>query len=250
MPAFQGQTDQVLRIQVTSYLLVARWLEEQVALNGEAGVEIITAYVGEGAKVNITVKDGEGKAAGSLDGKVLSNQFRARFPITSAPAGGRLTFEAELPAHGLKLASGELLIGPPLIIDALVWQNPNGQGLTEAMTGDQAVLKAKIKGKHSGRARVMICCRQKEDPNHSPSPSNQAGHSHHAGPDSEHGAGVYDLPIANDGGLELHCHLNHANHPAGRRDNILRFKVLCDGFASAWSPDLPYTASPEFKYSR
>ena len=104
--AQQGQTDQVLKVKLESQLILARWLDVGVAANGEAGLEVGTQFVGHGAPIKITVKDAEGKAVGSLEGKVLQGWFRARFRPDAKAAGKTLFFEAELPKHSLKLASG------------------------------------------------------------------------------------------------------------------------------------------------
>src|SRR3989337_2030722 len=104
MTAQQGQTDSILKIQLQSQLLNARWLDAEVAQNGQAGLEVSTSFVGEGAPIKITLKDLEGNTLGAQEGKVLANFYRALYKPAGANTTGGVTFEAELTKHGLKKA--------------------------------------------------------------------------------------------------------------------------------------------------
>jgi len=102
MSDFQGQTDSILKIKLTSQLLLARWLDAEISPTGQAGLEVVTQFVGEGAPIKITYKDLEGKALGTAEGKVMANCFRTFYKPAGANAVGSVIFEAELPKHNLK----------------------------------------------------------------------------------------------------------------------------------------------------
>ncbi len=151
MPTFQGQTDQVVKIQLKSYLLLARWLDPEVAANGEAALEVITAYVGDGAKVEATVKDLQGKTLTTVKGTMHSNLFRGRFKVPTGNTTGGMIFEANLPAHGLKLASQAVKVGPPVEFSELKWLDAKEDKTPEEAEENQTIrYQAKVKGLQDG----------------------------------------------------------------------------------------------------
>ncbi len=151
MPTHQGQTDQVVKIKLQSYLLLARWLENDIAGNGEAVLEVITAYVGDGAKVEVAIKDLQGKTLETLKGSIYSNMYRARYRIAPGNRTGGMTLEASLPAHGLKLVGGGAKVGMPVEFSDLKWLKATEESAPEAAEEGQLLrLQAKVKGLSEG----------------------------------------------------------------------------------------------------
>ncbi|GEM_PF-1530120 len=147
MSAQQGQTDEILKIKLTSQLLGAAWLHDSVPQNGKAGLEVKTQYVGEGAPIKITYKDMEGKAIGTQEGKVVSNIFRTLYAPSAANATGGVTFEVDMPKHSLKRNGGKLKVGKPIEFSALRFIDATGKkALTEILEGKPAGCEAKVKG--------------------------------------------------------------------------------------------------------
>ncbi len=141
MPKFQGQTDKITRIQMTSVLLHARWGSPQAAQGGEVPIEVQTQYVGDGSEIKVTVKDHAGATVDSVSGCMYSNLFRSPYRIK--PGGnGSLYFEAELPAHHLKGKSGPLKVVSVKLSD-LKWCDEAGKETLE--TGEDAVLLLQAK---------------------------------------------------------------------------------------------------------
>ena len=56
MPEYKGQTDQVLNIKLQSYILNCFWGLSEAAMGGQAPIEVRTAYVADGSKIEITIK--------------------------------------------------------------------------------------------------------------------------------------------------------------------------------------------------
>lgn len=155
MPSFQGQTDNVLKIQLQSVLVATHWLQSKVAAGGEAALECFTAYVGNGAAISISVKDEGGATITSASGTVHGNLHRSRIRIPADCEAKRLTFEAELAKHGLKGSSEELAVLPFVQIKNLKWLNAQGGALSVLGNDVNVSCEAQILGLPDGEiARV------------------------------------------------------------------------------------------------
>lgn len=154
MSEHQGQTDQPLKIKVTSSLQAARWLEAEVAANGEAGLEVQGSFIGERAPVKVAFKDKEGGSAGNVDGVMLSNLFRARWKPGAKNAGKAITFEAELSKHGLKITGGLLRVLPVVEITQLKW-TLEGKETEEVSDGQAVDMEAALKGPADGTEALV-----------------------------------------------------------------------------------------------
>lgn len=152
MPSFQGQTDQVLKIQVKSYIVSAQWLQASATVPGEAALEVGTAYVGNTAPIEIDVLDGDGKAYAKIQGSVYSNLFRAKLKTDKAAGQNKLTFKAKLTKHGLESASGPLELRPPVEFTQLEWQDADKKKIDKIAEGQRVHLSAKVKGLQEGES--------------------------------------------------------------------------------------------------
>lgn len=126
MPTFQGQTDQVLKIQLQSFIVSAHWLEPQASAGGETRLEVMTAYVGDTAPIEVAVFDRDGKECVKLQGSVRNQVYRTKVVIP-ADAIGPLRFKAKLPKHGLEAQSGDLKVLPKVVVQNLQWLDGDGQ---------------------------------------------------------------------------------------------------------------------------
>jgi len=162
MPSFQGQTDQVLRIQVQSLLASVSWLSDRVAAGGLAVAEIMTAYVGNGAPIQLKVMDEKGATIASANGTVQSNLHRSQIPIPADCRAKSLVLEIELPKHSLKGKSGLLAVVPALRFTDLKWTDKDG-GALKAIVPDQVVTcEAKVAGLAEGDM-VLVTVFQKRE---------------------------------------------------------------------------------------
>ncbi len=149
MAEFQGQTDNILKIQVKSTLVYCRWGAAEVSTGGNASLEVLTALVGEGANIKIAIKDLEGNAVDNLTGKILSNQFRLPYK-TKANKTGAIYAEVELPDHNLKGKTSKLGVTPPVTFENLKWLDAKDKAITEVTERDQVKLTADVKGLRDG----------------------------------------------------------------------------------------------------
>jgi hypothetical protein len=230
MPAHQGQTDQVLKIKLASQLLSVRWLQTDAAANGVVGLEVATGYVGQGAPIKITIKDSDGGSAGTLEGEVLQNFFRARHKLDGKAAGKTLFFEAELPKHGLKGRSGGLRVGPVVKIEKPQWlDGKTGKPPEKVSKGASVVLKADLKeGPASGEAVLVVY--SKIDADHPPSRLREM-----------------QVPYA-DKKLEFPW-IADVKPPTSRLESELCFEILVLGATSGLSAPLPFL-DIDFKFSQ
>lgn len=157
MPSFQGQTDQVLRIQLESFLVRVAWLAEKVAAGGEATLECFTAYVANGAEIQITVKGDDGATVATVKGTVHANVHRSPVMVPADCKAKALIAEVELPKHGLKGASSALQVVPAVKIQNLRWLDTDGAVLASLGNGVSAVCEAQVLGLNDGEmARVEV----------------------------------------------------------------------------------------------
>lgn len=157
MPSFQGQTDQVLRIQLTSVLVRVAWIGTKAAAGGEAVIECLTAYVGNGAEIQITVKGDDGATVATVKGTVQANVHRGPVKIPSDCKAKSLIAEVELPKHGLKGMSAALRVAPAVKIQNLRWLDGDGAVLSALGNAVNAVCEAQVTGLEAGDfARIEV----------------------------------------------------------------------------------------------
>src|SRR5210317_692535 len=154
MPVFRGQTDQVLKIQLQSYLLEVLWGYAECAAGGVVPIEARTAYVADGSKIMITVKDMNGGTIETIKGKVYSNFFRKQYKVKPNKTGG-LFFEAEMRAHGLRLVSQAMKVLPPVGISGFKFQDEDGNAITEVEDGQDITMAADVKGPQDGTKALI-----------------------------------------------------------------------------------------------
>jgi hypothetical protein len=144
MPKFTGETGKTLKVRLKSSLLGVRWAADHVSQSGTISLEVETHFVADGSAVKVTVKDAEGRAVESLDGKVQSGFYRTRYAVTKPNKTGGMYFEAELPDHGLKGVSGKVAVLPPTRITEPRWLTPEGEAAEELHPGQRYLLQAKV----------------------------------------------------------------------------------------------------------
>ena len=144
MPKFTGETDKVLKVKLKSVLLGARWDSDHVSQSGTIPLEVQTQFVSDGSTIKITVKDAEGKAVETLNGKVGANFYRARYAVTKPNKTGGMFFEAELPDHGLKGVSGKVAVLPPTRVTEPKWLDADKKEPKTLHPGGRYALLAKV----------------------------------------------------------------------------------------------------------
>jgi hypothetical protein len=162
MPTFQGQTDQVLRIQVQSILVGVAWQSNAVAAGGMATIEVLTAYVGEGAPIQLTVKDQAGSTLMTLSGSVHSNLHRSQIVIPRDCKAKTLIVEAEMAKHGLQGKSELLTVFPTPVFTDLKWTDGQGKTVTTILPETLVACEAKVTGLSNDQKVLVSVYQQRE----------------------------------------------------------------------------------------
>src|SRR5690606_7158014 len=154
------QTDKLLKVQLKSALLSARWGLPAVALGGKIPIELATQFVADGSAIRITVRDAEGSAIETLEGKVYGNVHRVIFHLTRPNKTGGMFFETELAAHGLKGVGPKMRVLPPVQISELKWVDDKGASVSVVSEGQKVEMTAKVKGAVEGTdAYISFLCK-------------------------------------------------------------------------------------------
>jgi hypothetical protein len=162
MPKFNGETDKPLKVKLKSALLETVWGAPEAALGGRIPLEITTAFVADGSAVKVAVKDKEGGALETLEGKIYSNFFRTQFALSKPNKTGGMLFEAELPDHGLKGKSGLVQVLPPVKLSELKLKDGDGKDLKEIAAEPVLELSGKAEGAPDGTScSFRLLCRVK-----------------------------------------------------------------------------------------
>jgi|WetSurMetagenome_2_1015567.scaffolds.fasta_scaffold172691_2 hypothetical protein len=122
MATFTKPTDTAHKIKLDSNLIYALWTYKRAHAGQEAGLEVKTSLVGNGAKIKITCKNESGKKLEKTEGVIFNNKFDGKILIPEkANPDDTVFFEAELPKHGLKGESNSIPVRPAIKATQLQW---------------------------------------------------------------------------------------------------------------------------------
>jgi hypothetical protein len=142
---FTASTDKEHEFKLDSYLISVSWRSGVAYAGQTTSLEVLTAFVGNGAKIKIKGKSGKGKKLGTIDDKIKNNKYVGRFEIPEdMEIDDEIYFEAELPELGLKGESGRIPVLPAPDVSNMKWS------AAEARRGDILTLSADIKDVHEG----------------------------------------------------------------------------------------------------
>lgn len=149
---YNKSTDTEHEIKLPSRLIAALWRHGAVHAGQTAPVEVVTSFVGNGAKIKITAKSEKGKKLGKLKGKIRNNKFIGYIEIReNAKIGENAYFEVNISKVGLKGKSNSVPILPPIEVTNMKWSQAEGR------RGDILTLSADIEGVVSGtEAKIII----------------------------------------------------------------------------------------------
>ena len=137
---FTVSTDKKEKIKLDSAIVLAQWTSPVAVGGSEAGLEVRTVFVAQGSSIEIKGKSSEGKAPGTVKGKVFNNLFLGKLPIPEkVKPGAQIWFEAKLPKHGLKKESDTAIPAAPQVqVLQLGWDR------AEVRRGDIVKLNARF----------------------------------------------------------------------------------------------------------
>lgn len=122
MPDYTKPSGETHKIQVESRLIYAIWTQPRAHAEQEAGLEVRTSFVGNGAKIKITCYTDNGKKLEKMEGVVLNNRFKGKMVIPAkVKPDDMIYFEAKLPKHGLSVDSNSIPVRPAIQVTSIQW---------------------------------------------------------------------------------------------------------------------------------
>ena len=73
---FSGQTDELLTVELPSRIAYAKWRGNATSAGGVITIEVMTQWVANNSNITISIKDRDGGAVETINGKVWNNLFR------------------------------------------------------------------------------------------------------------------------------------------------------------------------------
>ncbi len=142
---FNKATDTAHKVKLESELLYAGWKSGVAYIGLTAAFEVKTAFVGNGAPIEVTGKTKDGKSLGKVKGVVNGNSFAGALEIPdSVKEGDWAYFEVDLPKCGLKGKADPVPVAPPIVVANMKWS------VKEARRGEVVTLSADARGVRDG----------------------------------------------------------------------------------------------------
>jgi hypothetical protein len=137
----QAQTDRQNTVQLDSSIIYATWNACRACGGTNVEIEVHTAYVGEGANIQIRLKGEQSGDLGGVDDTMFGNRYIADVPIpASIKVDEKIWFIATLHQHGLSAQSEKIPAVPPIQLVKIEW------GQQEARRGDILDIRAEFLG--------------------------------------------------------------------------------------------------------
>ncbi len=149
---FSKSTDTEHEIKLDSELISASWKATAARTGSQTKLEVRTAFVGNGAKIKITVKTDGGKKVAKLSDAILSNVFVRSVDIPEdLSLNDAVYFEYELPDNSISGKSKSIPVIPTPTIKKIEWS------AKEARRGDKLTLTAELEDvKDNSPAQIII----------------------------------------------------------------------------------------------
>ena len=158
---FSKSTDTEHTIKLESHLVYATW-GCGIAFGGQsATVEVGTAFVGNGAKIEIKGKSKKGKKLGKIKDVIKNNKYVGELEIPDdIEFGDEVYFEIKLSKNGLSGESDRVQAYPPCNVSGLKWS------AAEAERGDVLTLSADVQGVSDGTEALVTIYEYDQDKAH------------------------------------------------------------------------------------
>jgi hypothetical protein len=138
---FNKATDTAHKVKLESELLYAGWKSGVAYIGLAAAFEVKTAFVGNGAPIEVAGKTKDGKKLGKVKGVVNGNSFAGALEIPdNVKEGDWAYFEVDLAKCGLKGKADPVPVAPPIVVANMKWS------AKEARRGDIVTLSADVRG--------------------------------------------------------------------------------------------------------
>ena len=138
---FNKATDSEHKIKLDSSLISCMWQGGTAPVGHKVKLQVVTSFVGTGAKIKITGKTENGKKLGKISDKIRNNKFVGELEIPEkAKIGDLAYFEVELPKNSLSGESNRIPIVPTIEVSNMEWSSQ------EVRRQDILTLTADVKG--------------------------------------------------------------------------------------------------------
>ncbi|MFH1686348.1 MAG: hypothetical protein ABIE70_02360 [bacterium] len=148
---FTKSTDTEHEVKLDSFLISATWQVGRAIAGNSAPFEVRTAFVGEGAKIEVKGKSDKGLDLGKISSVIRNNRFQGDFAIPQdAELGDKVYFEVKLSKNSLNDTSERIPVFLPMQVFNLKWS------AKEARRGDILTLTADVNGLRDGEEVTLI----------------------------------------------------------------------------------------------
>jgi hypothetical protein len=157
---FPRATGEEHQIELVSRIEIATWRTGCAIAGRRMPVEVLTAFVGEGATIRLIARDSSGQDLSTAEGAIYNNRFVGDLDIPAdVEAGDTVHVHVELPDHGLDSDSNRIPVRV-LRVTNLQWSE------SEARSGDELTLSADVEGVASETAALITIYEYDRDQDH------------------------------------------------------------------------------------
>jgi hypothetical protein len=135
---FTKPADSKEEIKLESALIYADWRQGAAYTGYKAALEVVTVFVGNGAKIEITGKTEKGKKLGKIKDTIDSNRYIGHLEIPGDVEPGDMAyFEVKLSANGIDGESSRIPVYPAPVVTNMAWSAQDARrGDTLKLTAD------------------------------------------------------------------------------------------------------------------
>ncbi len=136
---FKKPTDSKEEIKLESALIYADWRQGAAYTGYGAAFEVVTVFVGNGAKLEIEGKTEKGKKLGKIKDTIDSNRYIGYLDVPADVEPGDMAwFEVKISANGIDGESHKIPVYPAPVVTNMAWS------AQEARRGDVVKLTADV----------------------------------------------------------------------------------------------------------
>ncbi|MBU8933906.1 MAG: hypothetical protein KOO62_07845 [candidate division Zixibacteria bacterium] len=142
---FTKSTDTEHTVELEPILVSAYWKSSSAPVGGIVKFEVITAFVGSGAPIEITSLTENGESLGEVSDVMRSRKYCGGFDVPdNLRIGDKCYFQVTFPGNDIEGESGRIPVVPHINVNTLKWS------ASEARRGDTLTLSAFVDGVRDG----------------------------------------------------------------------------------------------------
>jgi hypothetical protein len=158
---FTKPADKVHQETLQSAIIYAVWASRYGPAGGKAKFEVRTSLVGEGAPIEVTGTSVKGKKLGKIKDVIYCNRYGGTLDVPQKiDWDDQISFEVQLPKHGLKEQSNKIPVVPEITVKKMVWDRK------EAQRGDVVTMTVDFQDVPEGIEAILTIYEYDSDGNH------------------------------------------------------------------------------------